>query len=125
MPLLWPVSALLIAAMTYSEKLKDPRWQKKRLKVMEYAKFRCQICGAKHRTLNVHHSYYTRGKEPWQYPDGSLICICEVCHDKIHNKTKPTPIPPAAEEVRRELPPQPPMALGERFAKMRELLGSR
>lgn len=72
--------------MSYSEKLKDPRWQKKRLKVFEYAQFRCQICGSKDKTLHVHHSYYTRGKEPWQYPTGSLICVCEKCHEKLHPK---------------------------------------
>lgn len=72
--------------MTYSDKLRDPRWQKKRLKVMEYANWRCQICGRKDLTLHCHHSYYTRGKQPWQYPNGSIICICEKCHDKIHGK---------------------------------------
>jgi len=77
--------------MTYSEKLKDPRWQKKRLKVMEYARWRCQICGNKDNTLHCHHSYYTRGKEPWQYPDGAIICICERCHEKIHGKEKQPP----------------------------------
>lgn len=68
----------------YSELLRLPQWQRKRLKVMEYAKFRCHICGNKNECLHVHHSYYTRGKKPWQYPDGSLICICETCHGKIH-----------------------------------------
>lgn len=74
--------------MNYSEKLKDPRWQKKRLKVMEYANWRCQICGTKDNTLHCHHSYYTRGKQPWQYPDGAIICICQRCHEKIHGKKK-------------------------------------
>lgn len=55
---------------------------------MEYAAFRCQICGTKDNTLHIHHSYYTKGKEPWQYPDGSLICICEKCHESIHGKPK-------------------------------------
>ena len=75
--------------MTYADRLKDPRWQKMRLKVMEYAKFRCQICGDGKSTLHVHHSYYTRGKEPWQYPMGSLICICEYHHSCIHGTNKP------------------------------------
>lgn len=84
--------------MTYAEKLKDPRWQKKRLKVLEYAQWRCQICGSKSKTLHVHHSYYLRGKEPWQYPDGSLISVCNDCHDKIHpEKKKSPPQPPHAE----------------------------
>lgn len=86
--------------MTYAEKLLDPRWQKRRLKVMEYARWRCQICGKKDRPLHCHHSYYTRGKEPWQYPDGSIICICDGCHEKIHGKKREAhPAPPESERV--------------------------
>ena len=33
--------------MGYSEKLKDPRWQKKRLEILERDNFRCQYCGDK------------------------------------------------------------------------------
>jgi hypothetical protein len=85
----------------YTEKLKDPRWQKRRLKVMEYARWRCQVCGVSDKTLHCHHSYYSKGKEPWQYPEGSIICICDKCHDNIHGKSKvdvakiEPPIPPA------------------------------
>ncbi len=80
----------------YSELLKDPRWQKKRLKVLEYAKWRCQFCGNKNdRTLHVHHSYYTRGKTPWQYPDGSLVALCDACHHRMHpDKPQPRKEPP-------------------------------
>lgn len=94
--------------MTYSEKLKDPRWQRRRLKVMEYAHWRCQICGKSDSTLHCHHSYYTRGKLPWQYPDGAIICICDACHEKIHGK-KPSRLfervvqePPIAESTASE-----------------------
>ena len=55
---------------------------------MEYAAFRCQICGDSKSTLHVHHSYYTRGKEPWSYPMGSMICVCEYHHEQIHGKHK-------------------------------------
>lgn len=79
--------------MTYSEKLKDPRWKKKRLKD-----------GRKDSPLHCHHSYYTKGKEPWQYPDGSIICIYQGCHEKIHGHPKQEmrpigslPIPAAVE----------------------------
>lgn len=86
--------------MTYAEKLKDPRWQKKRLKILEYARWRCQICGSKSKTLHVHHSYYVRGKEPWKYPDGSLIAACKPCHDKIHPEKRKSPLsqPPQFDE---------------------------
>ena len=65
---------------TYYEKLKDPRWQKKRLEVMSRAKFSCQVCGDKTRTQNVHHGYYEKGLEPWEYPLDTLWCLCEPCH---------------------------------------------
>lgn len=100
----------------YSEKLKDPRWQKRRLKVMEYAHWRCQICGVSDKTLHCHHSYYTKGKEPWQYPDGAIICICEKCHLKIHAK------PAAPAEPHAPEPILTPEEAAEAFAPIIEML---
>lgn len=65
----------------YWELLRDPRWQEKRLRIMERAGFKCERCGSSNRTLNVHHSYYMKGAAPWEYPDLSLHCLCEAkCH---------------------------------------------
>lgn len=36
---------------TYAEKLKDPRWQKLRLEVMNRNEFHCEICGSGESTL--------------------------------------------------------------------------
>lgn len=68
--------------MAYADLLKDPRWQKKRLEVMERDKFTCRSCGDTKSTLNVHHAYYEKGKMPWEYPDESLVTWCEECHDR-------------------------------------------
>ena len=68
--------------MTYAEKLRDPRWQKKRLEIMELDGWKCRICGDVDSTLHTHHLYYKRGREPWDYPNESLICLCETCHEK-------------------------------------------
>jgi hypothetical protein len=68
-------------AKSYFEKLKDPRWQKKRLEIMQRAEFGCEWCGVKSETLHVHHGYYERGKEPWDYDYDTLHCLCEGCHD--------------------------------------------
>lgn len=46
------------------------------------------MCGEKERQLHVHHSYYTKGKEPWQYPTGSMIAACDRCHDVLHKTVK-------------------------------------
>lgn len=66
----------------YAEQLKDPRWQRKRLEVLQRNCFSCFECGAKDKTLHVHHGYYERGLAPWEYPDNSLHCLCEDCHER-------------------------------------------
>jgi len=73
--------------MTYSEKLKDPRWQKKRLKVMERDGFRCFDCGDESKTLHVHHCTY-QGGNPWDTSDEFLLTVCKDCHDKRHEIEK-------------------------------------
>lgn len=64
----------------YSTKLKDPRWQKKRLEIFERDGWECQLCGDKDSTLVVHHRDYLRDKEPWDYPNSLLVTLCEDCH---------------------------------------------
>ena len=68
----------------HQDKYKDPRWQKKRLEIMERDNFTCQSCGDTESTLNVHHTYYEKGKKPWEYPDVTLITWCENCHKDRH-----------------------------------------
>lgn len=70
----------------YSDLLRHPRWQKKRLEIMQRDGFGCQWCLATDKTLNVHHLYYAPGRAPWEYEDGSLVTICEDCHSAEHDK---------------------------------------
>lgn len=72
---------------TYSEKLRDPRWQKMRLLVMERDGFRCRQCNAKDKTLNVHHLIYEKGKEPWECGPEVLVTLCEDCHSGVEDRT--------------------------------------
>lgn len=72
----------MVINMNYAEKLKDPRWQKKRLEVLERERWTCQVCGDKESTLNVHHNYYIIGKNPWEYRDGAFVVLCDLCHEK-------------------------------------------
>lgn len=67
------------ASISYSEKLKDPRWQKKRLEILSRDEFTCVTCGDKESTLNVHHRFYIKHNEPWDYPSWSLVTLCESC----------------------------------------------
>jgi hypothetical protein len=71
--------------MTYQEQIKDPRWQKKRLEIMELDHFTCCCCRATDKTLNVHHRWYDKGKMIWEYDNICLITLCEDCHKNEHN----------------------------------------
>jgi hypothetical protein len=66
----------------YAEKYKDPRWQKKRLEILERDGWKCKLCGNKNNTLHVHHFYYERNKDPWDYPNDALVTLCEFCHEE-------------------------------------------
>lgn len=66
--------------MNYSEKLRDPRWQKKRLRILERDDFACQACFDTTSTLHIHHKFYSADKEPWDYDDNALVTLCEGCH---------------------------------------------
>jgi len=66
--------------MTYSEKLKDPRWQKKRLEIMQAAGFACEDCNRKDQELQIHHCAYIRALQPWEYGVDLLMCLCAGCH---------------------------------------------
>jgi hypothetical protein len=63
---------------TYAEKLKDGRWQEKRLRVLERDGFRCRQCPSKD-NLQAHHLFYD-GREPWEYEDDDLVTLCERHH---------------------------------------------
>ena len=73
----------------YAQKFKDPRWQKKRLKILERDDFECQICYDRESTLHIHHRYYIKDREPWDYEDEAFATLCEDCHDDESRSIKP------------------------------------
>jgi hypothetical protein len=67
------------SAGPYTELLKDSRWQAKRKRILSRSRGICENCSAA-KPLHVHHCYYRFGRHPWQYPDASLLALCEICH---------------------------------------------
>ncbi len=81
--------------MTYSEKLRDPRWQKKRLQIFERDGWKCRVCGKPGKcrqtgefsgdktiervNLDAHH-IQERTKDNYLPENG--ISVCEECHLK-------------------------------------------
>jgi hypothetical protein len=69
---------------TYADKLRNPLWQKKRLEIFNRDEWTCKKCGAKDKTLIVHHLEYRFACEPWDYPDECLTTYCDDCHKIDH-----------------------------------------
>ncbi len=72
---------------TYSEKLLDPRWQKKRLEILSRDGFKCRYCSDEESTLHVHHKCYGDG-EPWEIDSKHLITLCKDCHSMEEDQLK-------------------------------------
>jgi hypothetical protein len=70
-----------VTRVSYAEKLRDPRWQRKRLEVMQRDNFTCRHCFDKDSPLHVHHRVYCSGLDPWDYGDLALVTLCESCHE--------------------------------------------
>lgn len=71
--------------MTYQDKLKDPRWQKKRLEILKRDAWCCQVCNDTKSTLHVHHLFYKDNLDPWDYDDKDLITLCDKHHEFVHD----------------------------------------
>lgn len=50
---------------------------------MERDEFSCANCGDDKSTLNVHHHFYTKGANPWEYDNKDLSTLCQTCHEYI------------------------------------------
>lgn len=75
------------AKKTYADKLKDPRWQRKRLNIFNRDNWRCALCRTRDATLHVHHLAYSG--EPWEAPDRDLVTLCENCHERVEAQELP------------------------------------
>jgi len=71
----------------YTDQLKHPKWQRRRLEIMQRDGFACKRCSADDKTLNVHHKLYHSGAAPWEYADDELVTLCEDCHEAEHKET--------------------------------------
>jgi hypothetical protein len=73
--------------LTYKEQLLDPRWQKKRLEILERDGFLCQQCFDSKTTLHIHHLKYNNG-DAWDIENEYLITLCKHCHSIIEYNKK-------------------------------------
>lgn len=75
--------------MDYSEQLAHPKWQRKRLEILERDNFTCTLCGDTETTLHIHHDKY--GKFAWSVNNKYLKTRCSHCHllEEYYKKIHP------------------------------------
>lgn len=74
----------------YTEQYNSPKWQKKRLEILELHNFKCDECDNKEeKQLHVHHRFYLKDRKVWEYDNDVFQVLCETHHTKVHeNKHK-------------------------------------
>ena len=74
--------------ISYSDQLRSPRWQQKRLEVFDAYGFKCNCCEAREKMLHVHHKRYVKGRMAWDYDIVDFEVLCEDCHEEAHEAKK-------------------------------------
>lgn len=70
----------------YKDQYRHPMWQKKRLEILQRDKFTCVQCGETEVELHVHHAWYAKDCNIWEYPDRMLQTLCSNCHQEWHER---------------------------------------
>lgn len=72
------------ARTQYSELLRHPLWQQRRLEKLNATGWRCEHCRRNDIELHVHHKEYVAGRLPWEYSNDELVTVCKNCHAIEH-----------------------------------------
>ena len=67
--------------INYEMYLLTKHWKKIRLKALKRNKYKCQLCGTRKYTLDVHHNSYEHLY--WEHRS-DLIVLCRKCHYGAH-----------------------------------------
>lgn len=71
--------------MDFKTQAASPEWITRRKQIKTLDNYVCRKCGTDE-DLHVHHIYYIRGINYWEYPDVALITLCAKCHLEYHKK---------------------------------------
>ena len=79
------VFVIMNRRMPYQQQLRDPRWQRKRLSVLERDGWKCVACGDSKTELHVDHiQYRVKRIKAWEYRLDELQTLCRPCHEEKH-----------------------------------------
>ena len=66
----------------YIKERASVEWQRKVDEIRQRDNYTCQICGAKDKQVQVHHTWYNQKLHYWEYPNEQLITLCKDCHSR-------------------------------------------
>jgi len=72
----------------YSNLLKTPEWKSKRKEIFDLKGEKCENCNKYETGLHLHHLYYIKKRNPWEYPNSAFQILCSECHNKWHINNK-------------------------------------
>lgn len=77
---------------SYKDLLNTQEWKDKRNFILYLRDYKCEWCSST-KCLQIHHKVYYQYPNnqkvfPWQYPENKLMCLCDKCHKKYHQKYK-------------------------------------
>ena len=117
---------------SYENLLQHPLWVIKRAKIINRDGKKCTVCESKH-DLRVHHTfYYSNYPPPWEYPNDSLLTLCDTCHYNYHiynevpvieavkDKPKKKKLKPRRRKQKRQFKRKSPVSSGCLAEKQRE-----
>lgn len=65
----------------------DPKWKRKRRKILRRDGYRCRECrryGRNREATEVHHVKHVDEWPELAYKDENLVSLCHACHNKMH-----------------------------------------
>lgn len=65
----------------------DPRWKKKRSKILRRDGYQCRECrkyGRRREAKEVHHIKHVDEWPELAFFDENLVSLCHACHNKMH-----------------------------------------
>lgn len=78
-----PARLVQLRAMPYRDYLFTREWRQTRRGALHRARWRCEECHTKTKTLHVHHLDYRHRGHEWP---ADLVVLCEDCHGRHHGR---------------------------------------
>ncbi len=71
---------------SYSDKLETQNWHSFARKIRQENGNFYNACRRGDLVLQVHHTFYDKKRQPWEYESHEMVVLCEKCHHELHDQ---------------------------------------